>query len=111
MQHPQLVLCCVRQTVTVLCCVRQTGTRRVVSILSKQINPFIRQSRERVFVCVCACLCVCKLRKLLVCFTCNFCIFNNCSLSSKIYNMCQVIVYCDVVYVQPRFNFSNEIIK
>ena len=40
-----------------------------------------------------------------------FLIFKNCSLSSKIYNMCQVIVYCDVVNVQPRFNFSNEIIK
>ena len=27
---------------------------------------------------------VCKLRKLLVCFLCNFCIFNNCSLNFKI---------------------------
>ena len=98
MQHPQLVLCCVRQTVTVLCCVRQTGTRRVVSILSKQINPFIRQSRERVFVCVCVhvCVCVrvCKLRKLLVCLICNFCIFNNCSLSSKIYNTWYRVLWC-----------------
>ena len=37
---------------------------------------------------------------------CNFCIFNDCSLST----IC-VTVYCDVVNVQPRFrNFSNEII-
>ena len=61
-------------------------------------------------MCVCV-VCVCKLHKLLVCLICNFCIFNNCSLSSKIYNLCQVIVYCDVVYVEPQFNFSNEIIK
>ena len=24
---------------------------------------------------------------------------------------CRVIVYCDVVNIQPRFNFSDEIIK
>ena len=54
---------------------------------------------------------VCELRKLLVCLIGNFCIFNNYPLSSKIYNMCQVIVYCDVVNVQTRFNFLNEIIK
>ena len=48
--------------------------------------------------------CVCKLSKfLLVCLLCNFCIFNNCSLSFKI---C-VIVYCDVVNVQLHFNFSD----
>ena len=58
-------------------------------------------------VCVRACVCVCKL---LVCLICNFCIFNNCSLSSKIYNNLCVIVYCDVVNVQPHFNFSDEII-
>ena len=28
--------------------------------------------------------CVCKLRKLLICLLCNFCIFNNCYLSFKI---------------------------
>ena len=41
------------------------------------------------------------------CLLCNFYIFNNCSLKYKI---C-VIVYCDVINVQPRFNFSDEIIK
>ena len=43
-------------------------------------------------VCVRACVraCVRKLCKLLVCFLRNFCIFNNCSLSFKIYSMC----YC-----------------
>ena len=53
---------------------------------------------------------MCKLRKLLVCLLCNLCIFNNCSLSFKIYKLC-IIVYCDVVNVQPLFNFSDEIIK
>ena len=56
-----------------------------------------------------------KLRKVLVCLLCNFCIFNNCSLSFKIYNMyyCVLwcIVYCDVVNIQPRFHFCDEIIK
>ena len=33
-----------------------------------------------------------------------------CSLSFKIYNMCYT-VYCDVVNVQPRLNFSDEIIQ
>ena len=46
-----------------------------------------------------------KLRKLLVCLLCSFCIFNILK-----YTIC-VIVYCDVVNVQPRFNLSNEIIK
>ena len=58
--------------------------------------------------CVRACVCLCeRLRKLLVCLTCNFRIFSNCSSSSEIYNNLCVIVYCDVVNVQPRFNFSN----
>ena len=65
----------------------------------------------RACVCVCVCLHECELHKLLVCLICNFCIFSNCPLSSKIYNMCQVIVYCDVVNVQPCFNFLTEIIK
>ena len=37
-------------------------------------------------MCVCVCVRVCKLCKLLVCLICNFRIFNNCSLGSKIYN-------------------------
>ena len=59
-------------------------------------------------MCVCACVraCMSKLHKLLVCLICKFYIFNNCSLSSKIYN---VMAYCGVVNVQLRFNFSNEI--
>ena len=57
--------------------------------------------------CVRACVRVCKLRKLLVCLLYNFCIFNNCSLNFKIYNM----RYFDVVNVQSCFNFSDEIIK
>ena len=63
--------------------------------------------RACVPACVRACVCVCKSHKLLVCLMCNFCIFSNCSLSSKN----NVIVYCDVVNVQPHFNSSNEIIK
>ena len=55
-------------------------------------------------------MCMCKLHKLLVCLLCNFCIFNNCSLSFKIYKI-YVIVYFDVVNVLPLFNFSDEIIK
>ena len=47
-----------------------------------------------VWVCMCACMCVCKLHKLLVCLLCNFCIFNNCSLSFKIYNMCYCVLRC-----------------
>ena len=61
-------------------------------------------------LCMRACVSVCELCKLLVCLICNFCIFNKGSLSFKIYTMC-VIAYCDVVYVQPHFNFSDEIIK
>ena len=54
---------------------------------------------------------MCKLRKLPVCLLilCNFCIFGNCSLSFKIQKY--VILYCDVVNVQPCFNFFDEIIK
>ena len=48
------------------------------------------------------CVCLCELRKLL----CKYCILNKCSLRFKIYSM-----YCDVVNVQPHFNFSDEIIK
>ena len=60
-----------------------------VSSISEQINLLKRQSS----VCVCvpgACVRVCELRKLLVYCQCNFCIFNNCSSSFKIYKMC----YC-----------------
>ena len=49
---------------------------------------------------------MCELRKLLVCLICNFYIINNCSLILK-YTIC-VIVYCDVVNVQPHFNFSDN---
>ena len=35
-------------------------------------------------VCVCVCVCVCKLRKLLVCLLCNFCIFSRYSLNFKL---------------------------
>ena len=55
----------------------------------------------------CARVCVCKLRKLLVYLFFNFCIFSDCSMSFKIYKM---RYYCDVVNVQPHFNFSDEII-
>ena len=30
----------------------------------------------------------------LMCFMSNFCIFNNCSLSFKIYNMCYCVLWC-----------------
>ena len=73
--------------------------------------------RAFVRACVRACVCVCVWVGGWVgvsvcvwgCLLCNFCIFNNCSLSLK-YTTC-VIVYCDVVNVQPRFNFSDQIIK
>ena len=50
-----------------------------------------------------------ELPKLLVCLLCNFCISVT-LLSVLKYTVC-VIVYCDVVNVQPRFNFSDAIIK
>ena len=50
-----------------------------VNSISEQINPFKRQS----------CVCVCKL---LDCLLCIFCIFNNCSLSFKIYNICYCVL-------------------
>ena len=46
----------------------------------------------RACACEYVCVCVCKLRKLLVCLLCNFCIFNNCSLSFKIENMCYCVL-------------------
>ena len=46
--------------------------------------------------CVRAHVCVCKLRKLLVCLLCNFCIFNNCCLSFKIYNN---VLLCTVMWL------------
>ena len=60
----------------------------------------------RACVRACVCVCVCKLRKLLVCLSCNFCIFKNFKKNIKC-----VIVSCVVVNVQPRFNFSDEIPK
>ena len=42
--------------------------------------------------CVRACVCVYKLRKLLVCLICNFCILNNSSLNSKIYDICHCVL-------------------
>ena len=74
------------------------------------------RARARACVCVCVCVrvcvcvCVCKLRKLLVRLLCNFYIFNNCYLTFKICNIC-IIVCCNVVNVQLRLNFSDEIIK
>ena len=64
--------------------------------------------RVCVRVCVCVCVRVCKLRKLLVCLICNFCIFSNCSFE---FENIRFIVYCGVVNVQPRSNFSDGIIK
>ena len=58
-------------------------------------------------MCVCACVCVCVC-KLLVCLICNFCILSNCALCFN-YTI-WVTVYCDVVNVQPHFNFSDEVI-
>ena len=68
--------------------------------------------------CVRACVCVCKLRELLVCLLCNCCILSNCSLSFKTYRMCYCVSLSDDVdnqsvhvHDEPRFNFSDEIIK
>ena len=58
-------------------CIPKSNT---VNRISKQINPFKRQTS----VCVCVC-------KSLVCLLCNFCIFNNCS-SFEIYNMCYCVL-------------------
>ena len=58
-----------------------------VSSISEQINLF----SVCVCACVCACVHVCKLRKLLICILSNFCIFNICYLSFKIYNICYSI--------------------
>ena len=54
---------------------------------------------------------VCKLRKLLVCLLCVIVtfVFSINVLWVLQYKIC-VIVYCDVVNVQPRFNLSDEII-
>ena len=81
---------------------------KTVSSISEQINPFKLQRsvcvcvcvracvRACVSVCVCVCVyvcvCVCKLLKFPVCLLRNFCIFNNCSLSFKIYNMCYCVL-------------------
>ena len=66
---------------------------------------------------------MCKLCKLLVCLLCNFCIFNNCSrlwvsfcmndvwYGKHIKYLLLCTVKCDVVNVQPFFEFSDEIIK
>ena len=88
--------------------------RSAVSSISEQINPLKRQSRVRVCVCVCAhlctCVCVCKLCELLVSLWCNFCIFSKGSLSFKIGRVC-VTGFYNLVNVQPRFNFSDEVNK
>ena len=61
---------------------------------------------------MCVRVCVCILGNLLVCLLCNFCIFNNFfELKKKDYVSKLCTVYCDVVNVQPCFNFSHEIIK
>ena len=57
--------------------------------------------------CVCVCVCVCKLLKLLVYYV-SF-VVSITALWILKYTIC-VIVYCDVVNVQPHFNFSDEII-
>ena len=59
-------------------------------------NPFKCQSSVRVcaWMRVCVHACVCKLHKLLICLLCNFCIFKNCSLSFKIYNVCYCVLWC-----------------
>ena len=59
------------------------------------------------YTCMCVCVCVCKLHKLLVCLICNFWIFNNFLWVLK-YTVC-VIMYYDVVNVEPRFNYLPDI--
>ena len=68
-------------------CVRGEGWGGNLTLWNASVNVqshmpgelFKGQSSVRVCECVCA-----NLRKLLVCLLCNFCIFNNCSLSFKI---------------------------
>ena len=58
-------------------------------------------------MCVCVCVCVNYVNYYVnIVLLCKYCILNKCSLRFKIYSM-----YCDVVNVQPHFNFSDEIIK
>ena len=64
-------------------------------------NKSVQTSEQRS-----VCVCTCKLSKSLV-YDVTF-VFNNCRVLK--YTIC-VIVYCDGVNVQPRFNFSDEIIK
>ena len=89
----------------------------LVNSISEQINPFKCQSsvcvcvcvrlRACIRVCVCESVCVCELRKLLVCLL-TF-VFSITVLWVFKYTIC-VTVYCDVVNVQPCFNFSEIII-
>ena len=58
---------------------------------------------------MCVCVCVCELHKLLVSYV-TFVFSITVFLVLK-YTIICVVVYCDVVNVQPRFNFSDEIIK
>ena len=55
--------------------------------------------------CVCLCVCVCKLHKLLV--FCVTCIFSNCSLSFKIYNIMNYMLLCTVMWLM----FSHILIS
>ena len=63
--------------------------------------------RACVRACVCVCVCVNYVNYLFVYYI-TF-VFSITVLSVLKYKMC-VIVYCDVVNLQPRFNFSDEII-
>ena len=54
-------------------------------------------------------MCVCELHKLLVVYYVTV-VFSITVLSVLKYTIC-VVVCCGVVNVQPRFNFSDEIIK
>ena len=62
--------------------------------------------------CVCVCVCVCACVRVCVYITvyCVTFVFSITVLRVLKYKIC-VIVYCDVVNVQPRFNFSDGIIQ
>ena len=89
-----------------------------VNSFSEQINPFKCQSSACVCVCVRVCVRACVRACMYACMRVQ--ITSTTSLLTSVfsitvlwvlkYKIC-VIVYCDVVNVQPHFHFSAEIIK
>ena len=71
-------------------------------------------------VCVCVCVCVCECVSVCACVCVNYGNYQFVYYVTFVFSITvlwvlkykiHVIVYCDVVSVQPHFNFSDEIIK